>query len=512
MKTNQLKAGALLSYAQIALNVLVGILYTPVMLRLLGKSEYGLYNTVASTISMLSILSLGFNSGYIRYYAKYKKANDCDAIFGLNGLFLLIFTIIGAIAFVCGWFLSSHLHIVFDTGLTAAEYDTARILMRLLAVNLAISFPAGVFSNIISANERFVFLKLLGAVKTVAGPLVTLPLLLAGYGSVGMVTVTLALSVTVDLIFMLYVLIALKNRFTLRGVEHGLFRSLFIYTSFIALNLIVDQINLNVDKFLLGRFCGTGVVAVYSVGFSLYQYYAMLSTSISGVFTPRIHKQINSTEGEERRAALTELFVKVGRIQWLLLALVVTGFAFFGKQFIAIWAGDGYEDAYYVLLLLAVPAIVPLTQNVGIEVQRALNKHHFRSIVYTIMALCNLVLTVFLAPRYGAIGAASGTAISFVLANGIAMNIYYHKQCEIDILAYWKAVLRLSLGLLLPAGVGILLMLYVVINTVLSLFLCIFGYTIVYCFSMWFFGMNGYEKKMVLAPIRRLARRKGDGC
>ena len=29
------------------------------------KNEYGLYQTVASTISMLSILSLGFNSGYI---------------------------------------------------------------------------------------------------------------------------------------------------------------------------------------------------------------------------------------------------------------------------------------------------------------------------------------------------------------------------------------------------------------------------------------------------------------
>lgn len=507
MKINQLKAGALLSYAQIALNVLVGILYTPVMLRLLGKSEYGLYNTVASTISMLSILSLGFNSGYIRYYAKYKKANDRDAIFGLNGLFLLIFTIIGAIAFVCGWFLSSHLHIVFDTGLTAAEYDTARILMRLLAVNLAISFPAGVFSNIISANERFVFLKLLGAVKTVAGPLVTLPLLLAGYGSVGMVTVTLALSVAVDLIFMLYVLIALKNRFTLRGVEHGLFRSLFIYTSFIALNLIVDQINLNVDKFLLGRFCGTGVVAVYSVGFSLYQYYAMLSTSISGVFTPRIHKQINGTEGEERRAALTELFVKVGRIQWMLLALVATGFVFFGKQFIAIWAGEGYEDAYYVLLLLSVPAIVPLTQNVGIEVQRALNRHRFRSIAYTAMALCNLALTVILAPRLGAAGAALGTAISFVLVNGIVMNVYYHKRCDINILAYWKSILRLSLGLLFPIGAGVLVTLFIPMTSLWSLLLCIIGYTAIYCASMWLLGMNRYEKQLVLSSLKGVVRR-----
>ena len=34
------KAGALLSYAQVFLNVIVGLLYTPVMLRLMGQNEY----------------------------------------------------------------------------------------------------------------------------------------------------------------------------------------------------------------------------------------------------------------------------------------------------------------------------------------------------------------------------------------------------------------------------------------------------------------------------------------
>ena len=72
---NQLKAGVILSYLQMALNIIIGLAYTPIMIRTLGQSEYGLYNTISSTISMLSILSLGFNSGYIRYYAKYKKEN-----------------------------------------------------------------------------------------------------------------------------------------------------------------------------------------------------------------------------------------------------------------------------------------------------------------------------------------------------------------------------------------------------------------------------------------------------
>ena len=106
MKVNQLKIGSLLSYMQMAISVMIGLVYTPIMLRLLGKSEYGLYNTVASTISMMSILSLGFNSSYIRYYSKYKTKGDQESIFRLNGLFFGIFTVIGAIALICGLFLT----------------------------------------------------------------------------------------------------------------------------------------------------------------------------------------------------------------------------------------------------------------------------------------------------------------------------------------------------------------------------------------------------------------------
>ena len=139
MKDNQLRWGSILSYVQIVVNVLIGLLYTPVMLKLLGQSEYGLYNTVSSTIAMLNVLSLGFNSSYIRYYARYAVQKDTRRINSLNGIFLIVFTIIGLIALVCGLFLTSHLELVFDQGLTASEYATAKVLMLILTVNLASS-------------------------------------------------------------------------------------------------------------------------------------------------------------------------------------------------------------------------------------------------------------------------------------------------------------------------------------------------------------------------------------
>ena len=505
-ESKQLRIGAILSYSQMFLGIIIGLAYTPVMIRLLGQSEYGLYNTVSSVISMLSILSLGFNSSYIRYFAGYKKNNDNESIYKLNGLFLIIFLIIGAIACACGIFLTVNLQFVFKDGLTDDEYAIAKILMILLTINLSVSFPMSVFSNIISAHERFIVLKFLGMLKTVVSPLVTLPLLLMGYKSIAMVTVSVSIAIVADIIYVIYVFGNLKQKFVFHSFDKGLFKRLLVYTSFIAINLIVDQINLNIDKLLLTRYKGTIAVAIYSVGFSLETYYQMFSTAISGVFTPRIHLIYNNIELalEDKHRQMSELFTKVGRIQFAILALISSGLVFFGRSFIGFWAGEGYEESYYVALLLIIPITIPLIQNLGIEIQRAENKHQFRSIVYLIMAVLNLVLSIFLCQKYGAVGSAIGTAISLVVANGLIMNIFYQKKMGIDIVSFWKNICRMSVGLVVPIVLGILSMLYIEILSKWILLGLIIGYMAIYCISMWFLGLNRYEKDLVLKVFKKV--------
>lgn len=507
MKGNQLKIGSILSYLQMALNIVINLVYTPIMIHTLGKSEYGLYQTVTSTISMLSILSLGFNASYIRFFSTYKQKEDTESIKRLNGLFLIVFVIIGCIALACGMFLTFHLEIVFSTGLTASEYETARVLMFISTINLAIMFPMSVFQNIISANERFVVLKLLGMLKTVFSPLVGIPLLLLGFRSVVLVVVTLIISIITDCIYIYYVTYVLKNRFVFHGFEKGIFKNLFVYTSFIAINMIVDQINLNVDKVLLGRYRGTSETAVYSVGYTLYHLYQSFSTSISSVFTPRIHRIINETKENvaKQKKQLTELFIKVGRMQFLVLGLISTGIFFFGNSFVVdFWAGEGYQDSYVVAILLIFPATIALIQNTGIEIQRALNKHQFRSLIYLGMAIINLALSIILCQLYGAIGSAVGTAISFVLANGIIMNIYYHRQCNIDIICFWKNIVRMSVGLIIPIATGIGINMCFDTSKLGVFLATVVLYAGIYFISMWMFGMNEYEKDMVRKFLKRM--------
>jgi len=415
---NQLRSGSLLTYVQMTLNIIVSVAYTPFMLRILGKSEYGLYSTVASTIAILSVLSLGFGGSYVRYYILYRKEKADDKIARLNGLFLIVFSVIGLVALACGLYLTFHLEMVFKTGLTDAEYHTARILMLLLTANLAVSFPMSVFSNIISAQEQFVFLKATEILRTVVSPLVTLPVLLAGYGSIGMVVVTVTISVFVDVLRLIYCFGKLHIRVSFRNFDGAVLKDIAVFSGFIAINMVVDQVNNNLDKLIITRYCGTAATAVYAVGQQLHTYFISFSTAVSSVFTPRIHQlvQDNKDDKARLRTVLTELFVRVGRIQFLILSLVCTGIIFFGKPFIYFWAGPGYDDAYIIVLLLIIPGMVPLTQNLGIEMQRAQNLHKYRSIIYGAMAIGNLAISIWLCQYLGAIGCAIGTAVAVAVA------------------------------------------------------------------------------------------------
>ena len=269
--------------------------------------------------------------------------------------------------------------------------------------------------------------------------------------------------------------------------------------------MIVDQINWNVGKIILGRFKGTEEIAVYSVGYSLYSYYMSIGLPIAGMFTPRIHSLVERTTGqpELRKQYLTDSFIKVGRIQWIILGLILTGMIFFGKPFIGYWAGTGYELSYYVALLLIVSGTIDLIQNLGIEIQRAQNKHRFRSYIYVAMAVINVIISIILCQRYGAIGSAIGTAISLVLVQGVVINIYLHKKCCIDVVAFWKDILRLSLGLVIPCTFGIVIMLFVNMNSIFILLVAILAYVAIYFLSMLFLGMNSYERSFVKKAARK---------
>ncbi len=505
MKGNQRKVGVILSYTSQLVHILTGLLYTPIMLRLLGQSEYGLYQLVYSVVSYLSLLSLGFGASYMRFYSRCKADKDDEGVTKLNGMFMLIFCSISMICIVCGVVMITNIRGIFGTGLTNSEYETAKVLMALMVANLALTFPNSVFNCTITAHEKFLFQKLLVLIQYLLNPFLTLPLLIMGYGSIGMITATTLITFCALISNMVFCFKKLKIRFRFKGLQFFLLKEMWIFTFFIFLNQIIDQINWSVDKFLLGRISGTTAVAVYGIGAQINTLYLQFSTSVSNVFVPKVNRIVAESGDDDE---LTRLFTKVGRIQFIIMMLILSGFVFFGKPFIRFWAGDGYNASYYVVLLLIIPVTVPLIQNLGIEIQRAKNKHKTSSVVYFFVAIANVFVSIPLIKIWGPVGAALGTFFSFLAGNILFMNWYYHFKLGINIEYFWKNIMNFVPGLLAPYIVGIVCMKFITFNNMFAIGIGIVVYSAVYCCSMYVFGFNSEERRMVSGPLNKLIKKK----
>ena len=146
----------------------------------------------------------------------------------------------------------------------------------------------------------------------------------------------------------------------------------------------------------------------------------------------------------------------------------------------------------------------------GIEIQRAENRHHYRSVIYGLLAVFNVIVSIYLCQIWGAVGAAIGTGAACVLGQGITMNIVYHKKINIDMLAFWKAILRQLIGMLPAFVVGALLTKFVPVRSWLSLIGYVSLYAVVYAVSVWFFSMDGSEKAIVKSIFAKLIKRRAE--
>ena len=500
MRVNQLKAGVVLSYLSMILTNAISIVYTPIMLRMLGQSEYGLYQLANSVVSYLGLLSFGFGSAYIKFYSGYKKDNDEEGIAKLNGMFMVCFLCMSVLALIFGGILVGNVENIFSRSLTSQELATTRRLMAVMVFNIALMFPNSVFNANITAHEKYLFQRIISLVSSVLNPMLVLILLFLGFKSIGLVIAATVVAVMKLLVDMYYCMIKLKIKFDFRKLNFKLLREVAVFSIFIFINTITDMLNYSVDKFVLGVVKGTSNIAIYSVGASLNHYYISFSSAISTVFIPKVNRLVAQNESDK---TITELFIRIGRVQFIVIGLVMSGFALFGRRFIQLWAGDGYDNAFYVALFIMLPTTIPIIQNISIEIQRAKNLHKFRSIVYFLIALGNLFISIPLAKIWGEVGSAVGTGLATLIGNCIIMNVYNHVKVKLDIIQFFKQILRMALPVIALVVVAFFALKYIEIASILQFGTAILIYASLYFALMWLFGFNDYEKSLVTGIFKK---------
>ena len=492
---NQLKAGVVLNYVLIGLNGIVGLLYTPYMLRMMGQSEYGLYSLVASVISYLTILDLGFGNAIVRYTAKFRAEQKQKEQYEMFGMFFVLYCIIGLVALFAGLSLSFNVEGIFGKSMSSIEIERAKVMMLLLTFNLAVTFPMSIFGSIITAYEEFVFPRIINILRVILNTAVMIVLLHLGYKAIAMVVVQTFFNILTLILNYFYCKYRIRIRLFFNHFDWSLLKEIALYSLWIFMAAIVDRIYLSTGQFVLGAICGTIEVSVFAVAMTLNGMYTQFSTALSSVFLPKVTSMVTLSKSDNE---ISDLFVSTGRIQFIVMSFILTGYILFGKVFMELWAGSEYENAYYIGLLIFIPGIIPLCENLGITIMQARNQMKFRSISYLIIAFFCLALQIILAKKYGGLGCALAICISTLLGHIILMNFYYYKKQRIDVIKYAIEILKMAI---IPAVFCIVYFLFfnrfVDISNWYRLVICIISFSLLYCPLAYALQLNNYERSLV---------------
>lgn len=501
MEINQRKTGVILSYLQTGINAAVGFIYIPLLIHFLGQKEYGLYQLMGSFLVYLSLFDFGLSNTVTRYYSKYIALKDEKGKENLLAISFVIYVVLTMILVVAGVFFYFFLDETFSNSLTKLEIVVAKKMYIIILITIAISISTTVFNSIITAHERFFFLKFLPVVQTIMRPIIVLSVFLIQANAFNLVIVESIINIVGVLLNIYYSFKKIQVKIKLHYWDKPLLKEMLRYSFFIFITALMDQIFWRSDQVILGIVNGTVSVAIYSIASQIVMYYMNLSTAMSGVFLPNITKRVMENVSSSE---LTNVFVKVGRLQYILLGAVLIGFILYGKEFITIWVGESFKDSYYITLLIIIPFTIDLIQNIGLTILQAKNMYSFRAAVFFIMSLINIVCSIPLAMYYGGIGTAFITGFSYLIGNGIVMNIYYYRKVNLNIFKFWKAIGRLSVPMIIPYILGMYIKEINIasISPIYSFLIKLFLFSISYFIIIWKFGMNSYEKNLILVPSK----------
>lgn len=429
------KKGAILSYIQVVLSVAVSVIYVPILLRYLGQSEYGLYQIVGSFFSYISVFESCMSTGVLRNYCNALGSQDREAADVTLSMAKVIYRVMAVLMAIVGVVVLFAFRRFYASSFSAAEMKESSAILLLLFANMMVTMLGSVYLTILTGHEKFTFLKVLAIIIQVAQPFFVILCVRKIPYAITVSTVIVVLNVLTVLMRYLYVTHKLKIKIVKKKKNRKVIREIVGLSATILLGCIADQIFWKTDQVILGKLFSTAVVAVYSVGAQIYMMYMQFGTQIASVFYPKVSILYQEENGNQK---VSDLFVRVGRVTFMIIMLILSGFIVFGKEFLLIWVGEGYTEAYYVAIVVMIPFSVDLAQNLALAILQIKGQYGFRAKIYFLSAVLNIVTTVLFTKLIGIVGAALSTGVSMFLTSGLIMNWYFQRKAGLDIKKFWK--------------------------------------------------------------------------
>ena len=500
MKSSK-KQGLIISYIYFVLNTIISIFLSAYIIRSVGQTDYGVYQTVASFVSYLILLEFGTGTIMIRNISIARNENDSNSdcinkhfstIWSLTLLLSIGIMIVSAVFFFL-------IPVIYSNSLNKTQIDYGRIIFVLVAINLLFTFLTNTLNGLIIGFEYYSFEKIIAIIKLlIRSGLVIIILIFIKYSLI-ITIIDAILSIIVFVITYIFARKRTRAKYNFKMFDKTIFRSIIPIAIGLFIQTVVNTMNSNVGKFLIGIILTPEEVAVYSIAMSLFLMFSSIGSIPVLLFMPQISKIMQEKPDGK---TLTQKLVPACQINSIILGLILVGFIAFGEPFVELVYGVEYKDAWILAIILMIPTYFNLFNAVVVNVVDLKNKRLQRSLVLVFITILNLILTIFALRIFGMIGAALCTALSTIIQI-IILNIYYKKVFGINSVYLFAKSSEVMFAPLFAAGVIAHRAIYFIETSYLGVFAvgCLFLFTFSFLFVM-------MDKNNLLKNLLNLKRLK----
>jgi len=501
-ENGQIIYGGIISYILIVINIVLGLVYTPWILKEIGSSQYGLY-TLASSFIALFLMDFGMSAAVTRFVAKYRAEHDDAAINEIFTIIVKLYLGIVAVVSVILCAIYFFLEIIYSN-LTSEELIVLKRVYVITVFFVVACFPVNVCNGVLNAFEEYVALKLSDVLNRIGCVIVTIIALLLGGGIYELVFLNGIFNLLTFILKIIFVVKKTRVKFYPLYFSSIRIREIMSFSLWSTVSSIAQQMIFNIMPTILAMTLNTFAITLYGFANVIEGYVATITSAINGLFLPKISRVVAN---HEDASSVLPLMIKVGRINQSIITLVFIGLIILGRDFVSLWIGEEYMDLYVCMLLLTFPYCISSSQQIATSSVIALNKIKYTTIINIITGILNLGAAYLLAPRFGIIGVCDSVCITFLLRI-ICGNIVYKfvlninigsffKECHFKMLPGFAVTFIISYFTVscLPSGIGIF-------NGWIGLAIKAIIILLIFVVVMWRIGWDEFEKELIKSFVK----------
>jgi O-antigen/teichoic acid export membrane protein len=434
-------------------SVCVGLLVTPLIIRELGTSTYGLWVLILAIVGYFPVFDLGFRRALIHDTAIRRGTNRESEIRESVSSFFVLFCLLGVVIMLATLLLAYALPHLFN--ISDEQLSTARFMLIVVGATWALEFPSNAPVAVLLGYDRYDGVNALDTLSRVAEAIATAIVLLKGGGvaSLAIILASVEMPKAVARFVLAYAVVP-GFRISLRRVDWRYLKYSAKRSVTFFINTSNYLLNARADELMIGAFLTVSSVGVYGVALRLVNMSRTFALQLNEVLIPTASKLTNTRGGQQQ---LASMMIKATRATGGLVTAITLAFIAFGHPFLHLWVGPELEDAYYPLIILSITTYFAMIFDLPSKVVLASDRHNLAAVLTLVSMVGNIALSVVLIQRFELVGVAMGTLIPLSLTGWIKMVL----GCRLARLSSWnflRSAVLPSLAPAIPAGLfGVLL-------------------------------------------------------